>query len=57
MKLGNKSIEYLWRIVNETLNKHSAICKIVAVFYDEKIGKAVPIPEEFRKKILEIKES
>ncbi len=53
LNLGNKSIEYRWRIFNETLDKNSATCRIVAAFYDERLGRATPIPKDFRERIRE----
>jgi len=52
LNFGNKSIEYVWKIYNEDLNRESSRCRIVAAFYDEKVRKAVPIPENFKKIIM-----
>ncbi len=53
LNFGNKSIEYVWEIYNEDLDRESARCKIVAAFYDERAGRAVPIPENFKKIIMD----
>ncbi|HID41787.1 MAG TPA: acyl-CoA thioesterase [Pyrodictium sp.] len=54
IELGRTSITYRFRIVNETLGRVSAECSIVAVAYSIHEGKTIPIPEEMRKKLLEI---
>jgi len=52
--LGKSSIRYTYEIYNETSKQISAICKIVAVVYDEINNKAMEIPNEIRKKLIEI---
>ncbi|KSW12570.1 hypothetical protein CF15_07600 [Pyrodictium occultum] len=54
IELGRKSIRYSFRIVNETLGSPSAECSIVAVAYSIAEGRSIPIPEEMRRKLLEI---
>ncbi|MEB2793468.1 MAG: acyl-CoA thioesterase [Caldisphaeraceae archaeon] len=53
IQLGKRSIRYFYEIYNETLERLSAICKIVTVFYDETSGKSVELPKELREKLLE----
>lgn len=52
--LGKSSLRYTYEIYNETTNQLSAICKIVSVIYDEINNKSKEIPEEIRKKLIEI---
>ncbi|ESQ21333.1 MAG: putative thioesterase [uncultured Acidilobus sp. CIS] len=50
--IGRSSLQYLYEFYDESSNKLSARCKIVAVFYDEAEGKAKEIPKELREKLL-----
>ncbi|MGC8573435.1 MAG: acyl-CoA thioesterase [Caldisphaera sp.] len=52
--LGKSSIRYTYEIYNESSNQLSAICKIVAVVYDEINNKSMEIPQELRKKLIEM---
>ena len=51
--VGNKSIEYVFKIVNETTGRESASCRIVAVAFDVVEGRSIPVPEELRTKLIE----
>jgi len=51
--IGNKSITYRFTIVNESLGRKSAVCRIVAVAYDLREGRSIPVPEELRRRLLE----
>lgn len=54
IEIGRTSIAYRFRIVNETLGRVSAECGVIAVAYSLAEGKPIPVPEEMRKKLLEI---
>ncbi len=51
--VGNKSIEYRFEITNETLDRPSASCRIVAVAFDVVEGRSIPVPGELRRRLLE----
>ena len=54
IEIGRTSIAYRLRIMNEALGRVSAECSIVAVAYSLAEGEPIPVPEEVRKKLLEI---
>lgn len=51
--VGNSSWVYDYEIFNETKNRLVAIGKTVQVAYDYKMDKSIPIPNEFREKLLQ----
>ncbi len=51
--VGRTSIEYSFEIHNETHDKLSAKCRIVAVAYDKAMRKPVPIPDALKKLLIE----
>ena len=53
VKLGNKSMIWEQNIVDADTNKELAKGELVIVTYDYKAGKTIPIPQEWRAKIIE----
>ncbi len=53
VKLGNKSMIWEQNIVDADTNKELAKGELVIVTYDYKVGKTIPIPQEWREKIIE----
>ena len=53
VKLGNKSMIWEQNIVDADTNKELAKGELVIVTYDYKAGKTIPIPQEWREKIIE----
>jgi len=51
VKLGRSSIRYEFEVHGDGGKRLAAKCVIVAVAYDNREGKAVPIPDEIRKAI------
>ncbi len=54
VKLGNKSMIWEQNIVDADTNKELAKGELVIVTYDYKAGKTIPIPQEWREKIIEL---
>ncbi|MFZ5883570.1 MAG: acyl-CoA thioesterase [Chloroflexota bacterium] len=52
-KLGNKSMTWEQNIVDAETGKVLAKGEVVMVTYDYRAGKTIPIPPEWRKKIME----
>ncbi|AMD30413.1 thioesterase family protein [Acidilobus sp. 7A] len=50
--IGRSSITYVYEIFNETTQRLSAACTIVAVAYDEASGRSVEVPVELKEKLL-----
>ena len=51
--VGNSSWVYEYEVMNETKNKLVATGKTVQVAYDYKTEKSIPIPNEFKEKLLQ----
>ena len=51
--VGNSSWVYEYEIFNETKKKLVAIGKTVQVAYDYKLDKSIPIPSDFKEKLLQ----
>ena len=49
---GNSRWLYEYSVLNQRENKVIAMCKTVQVSYDYALRKSIPIPEEFREKLL-----
>jgi acyl-CoA thioester hydrolase len=50
-KIGNKSVTFEYRIEDETDGTVMAECEVIAVAYDYRTLQAVPVPDDWRKKI------
>jgi len=46
LEIGQRHVKYKFKIYNETENKLSAECEIVAVAASKELGKAVTLPKE-----------
>lgn len=52
IKLGNKSMTWEQNVVDADTGRELAKGELVIVTYDYKIGKTIPIPQEWREKII-----
>ena len=52
-KLGNKSMTWMQNIVDANTGKELAKGEIIMVSYDYRAEKSIPIPQEWREKIIE----